>query len=186
MLSFIAAILCLLGWRYLENDLIANLLFVAAVGLLLSGLPAPALSESIYACQVLDGDTFKTCGDDPITIRLWGADAPELKQPYGQESANFLADTIMGRRKLFVKVMGKSYSRLVCRVYLDSDANIRSDVSQKVISQGLAYADYKYSGNYYQYYQQEAIKRGLGVWPTPPWLYRSRKRKFYPELPPYQ
>ena len=55
-------------------------------------LPFQALSWPGVVLSVHDGDTLRVRNEQGrvINIRLWGVDAPELGQPYGKASRNFL------------------------------------------------------------------------------------------------
>jgi endonuclease YncB( thermonuclease family) len=64
-----------------------------------------ALSCSVI--KVLDGDTFhcipaqmivgaKIHKDGSVSVRLYGVDAPEKDQPYGEEAQNSLRELIKG------------------------------------------------------------------------------------------
>lgn len=68
----------------------------------------PLFSISGKVVSIHDGDTITILQDkQQIKVRLFGIDAPELKQPYGKKSKQFLANLIAG------KVCGKVH----CEVY---------------------------------------------------------------------
>ena len=68
----------------------------------------PIFAISGKVVSIHDGDTITILQDkQQIKVRLFGIDAPELKQPYGKKSKQFLANLIAG------KVCGKVH----CGVY---------------------------------------------------------------------
>lgn len=68
--------------------------FVAAILVIAS--PLFALSGKVVSIH--DGDTITALQDKrQIKVRLYGIDAPELKQPYGKKSKQFLSNLITGK-----------------------------------------------------------------------------------------
>ena len=49
--------------------------------------------------KITDGDTITVLNNDKqqIKVRLWGIDAPEKKQNFGNKSKRFLSDLISGQ-----------------------------------------------------------------------------------------
>ncbi len=137
---------------------------------------AMALSNVAWAqrvCQVHDGDTFKLCNGQ--SIRVWGVDAPELKQPLGITSRNFL-NHLIDDQTVHLLCVGKSYRRKVCMVQLH-----HQDVGKDLVEQGYAYESREYSGTVYTDVENIAKSQHLGVWSLPdggvrPWVYRSENR----------
>ena len=68
-------------------------------------LPFQALSWPGVVLSVHDGDTLRVRNEQGrvINIRLWGVDAPELGQPYGKASRNFLRKLAQGKRVEVIK-----------------------------------------------------------------------------------
>lgn len=65
--------------------------FVAAILVIAS--PLFALSGKVVSIH--DGDTITVLQDkQQVKVRLFGIDAPELKQPYGKKSKRFLSNLI--------------------------------------------------------------------------------------------
>ena len=54
---------------------------------------------SVKVTSVTDGDTFKglTANNQQITYRIYGIDAPEKSQDYGDRSKQFLYEMIFGK-----------------------------------------------------------------------------------------
>jgi len=128
------------------------------------------------AGNVHDGDTFTLHaeGGNVYHIRLWGVDAPELAQPYGDQSRWFLEHFLAGQQ-LALTCSGKSHKREVCRVEMSHGI----DVGFLMVLSGMAYDSSKYS--YGIYAPPEAAARGkrLGVWAQTsakrPWIFRREK-----------
>jgi len=141
--------------------------------------------------RVLDGDTFhllpesgipqnvKVHKDGTISVRLRGIDAPEKRQPYGQEAKESLKSLIGGKTiKVEVKDIDR-YGRIAGYVFVDG-----INVNLKQIERGFAWAyteylDRPYASEFYNA-EKEARKQNLGLWkqlnPTPPWEWRKRNR----------
>jgi endonuclease YncB( thermonuclease family) len=137
-------------------------------------------AHAAKVCSVHDGDTLTLCNN--TKLRLWGIDAPELKQPLGIEARDYLASLVMGKNvAMYCKDL--SHQRLVCSVYY-AGANI----NRKVVLAGLAYDDPEFSKGRFSRSQQTAQAEALGVWQRPgggqrPWDYRRGGRKPKAEAP---
>lgn len=129
--------------------------------------------SNILSVEVIDGDTIKVIGDSgiPISIRLAGIDAPELGQPFGLESKEFLMSKLTNETpRILYKKEGK-YGRKVCTILVG-----QSDLGLEALKAGLAW-DTPDSGEQYQSASAVAQKHKLGLWrqnnPQPPWEYRK-------------
>ena len=132
----------------------------------------------IFACSgrvvsIHDGDTITVLQDKrQIKVRLYGIDAPELKQSYGKKSKQFLADLIAGEA-VEVEENGKDrYKRTIGSIYLNG-----VDINAQMVENGYAWAYRKFSKRYAPQ-ESKAKKQRLGLWqdkePTPPWEWRRR------------
>ncbi len=142
--------------------------------LLISFVAVSARAEQV--CSVHDGDTFRTCNGE--SIRVWGVDAPELKQPMGKDSRDYLSRLVSGR-EVDLNCVGKSYQRRVCRVSVWVRPGASLSVQREMVGHGLAYDSPKYSKG--EFAEAEAFARSLnrGVWTLPgggvrPWDWRKR------------
>lgn len=122
-------------------------------------------------CSVHDGDTFRTCSGQ--SVRLYGVDAPELRQPKGKSSRDYLRRLVTGRA-IILKCVGTSYARQVCRV---SAGGV--DVSREMAGHGWAFDSPKYSHGEFSAAEAFARKQGRGVWALSgggvrPWDWRHR------------
>lgn len=103
---------------------------------------------------------------------MFGIDAPELKQPYGKKSKQFLANLIAGK-VVEVEENGKDrYKRILGIVYHKGQ-----DINAQMVENGYAWAYVKYSIIYVDH-ESAARKNKRGLWqssdPTPPWEWRKR------------
>ena len=66
--------------------------------------------------KVRDGDTIEV---GRIPIRLNGVSAPEMNEPLGPQSKNFMTDLVMGKRVRCELDGSKTHDRFVGICYLD-------------------------------------------------------------------
>lgn len=145
----------------------------------------PIFSENYKVLYVSDGDTIavkktengKTTGK-LIKVRLFGIDAPELKQDYGYESKQALMNFIKNKD---VKIEGKKkdrYGRLIGIIYLNNE-----NINEKMVKTGNAwwYEKYDRKNLKMKQYQENAQKSKLGLFAkkgyVAPWEFRKMKRK---------
>ena len=132
-------------------------------------LPLFALSGKVVSTH--DGDTITVLqGKQQIKVRLFGIDAPELKQPYGKKSKQFLANLIAGK-VVEVEENGKDrYKRTIGTIYLNG-----TDINAQMVANGYAWAYRKFSKKYTPQ-ESQAKKQRLGLWrdkePISPWEWR--------------
>ncbi|TXE78893.1 nuclease [Campylobacter peloridis] len=125
--------------------------------------------------KIIDGDTIEVfLNDDKIKVRLFGIDAPEKDQAYGDLSAKFLSAIILNKEiTLNIKDEDK-YGRILAIVYLND-----KDINQVMVKNGFAWAYEHYSDLYIndQNYAQENKK---GLWedinPIKPYIWRKQTR----------
>jgi endonuclease YncB( thermonuclease family) len=152
----------------------------------------PSQTESLR-CEVVkdsiyDGDTFRVeCDGRQLKIRLCGIDAPEVKQPLGIESRNYLRSLIAkGSNQVIVIEMDRDkYNRTVAEVLFDTPEGEQS-VQEEMLRGGMAYHYKQYSGNCHNrdvFDTAEAMARSTrrGVWRLPnggerPWDYRKQNQ----------
>lgn len=143
-------------------------------------LYCPLFAFSGKVVSIHDGDTITALqGKQQIKIRLFGIDAPELKQPYGKKSKQFLANLIVGK-VVEVEENGKDrYKRTIGTIYLNG-----TDINAQMVENGYAWAYRKFSKKYTAQ-ESQAKKQRLGLWrdkePVPPWEWR-KKISYFSEL----
>jgi endonuclease YncB( thermonuclease family) len=167
--------------------------------MLLVAQGAPAAVESLKTTRgkvvrVADGDTV-TVQTDPvpgrelgrtIKVRLYGIDAPEHDQPFGEAAARALSELVLGREVEVAKVTRDRYGRMVALVRVNG-----LDASAVMVRAGYAWAFRRYLGalendEAYCELEYQARAAALGLWALPhprrtaPWVYRhegaGRKR----------
>lgn len=166
-----------------QNSLLRNLTLIVIL-LLLFPILADAGQKSLQAkvMKVSDGDTVVVSpieGGDFIKCRLYGIDAPEGSQSYGDEARTELKRLILAQTVDIQTTGDITYHREVCRITFNG-----LDVNLEMVKRGAAWAYRKYLKKPYKalYVEAEADARekGVGLWkdidPTPPWEYRKAQK----------
>ena len=116
---------------------------------------------TISGIEIIDGDTFRLTNGD--TVRLIGIDAPELSQPGGVLSREYLAHLIVGKPITLERGPEDrdKYNRLLRFVYINDLC-----INEEMIRQGYAEARYLPESPIRDYYlqleiQAETTKAGL-------------------------
>lgn len=158
-----------------------RVLLGALWGLAACSLPAAA-SQAGHAYRVIkvaDGDTLTVLGErrEQLKCRLYGIDAPEKRQAYGQASRQSLAELSFGRSARIDIVGRDRYGRAICRIVV---AGV--DVNKEQIARGMAWMYRRYaSDRAYSDAESTAQARRIGIWrearPVPPWAFRRAGRK---------
>jgi endonuclease YncB( thermonuclease family) len=138
----------------------------------------------VVAGSVHDGDTLRVRSSkgEVLKVRFACIDAPELKQPLGQESRNYLRSMINeAGGKVKVKVINTDrYGRSVAEIWTKSGL-----LQSRMTGAGMAFAYDQYSKDCPNWdavknAEKTAIKYKLGVWRSPdfqrPWDYRKSNR----------
>jgi len=116
-----------------------------ALIIIATSLATPAHAEPTtltgQVTYVRDGDTVEV---GKIPIRLNGVSAPELKEPLGPQSKQFMREHVDGKTVRCVMTGAKTYDRFVGTCYLDGE-----DIGIAVIAAGLALDCPRYSGGRY-------------------------------------
>lgn len=143
------------------------------VRLLLILTPLISLTaEQSKVIKISDGDTITVLsGKEQTKVRLYGIDAPEKKQDYGQRSKQFLASLIAGQ-VVEVEPKGKDkYKRTLGIIHFKGQ-----DINAQMVLNGYAWAYVKYSRIYVDQ-EKTARENKRGLWqsndPTPPWQWRK-------------
>lgn len=112
--------------------------------LLLIMLHASLFAFPAKVVKISDGDTITVLsGKEQTKVRLYGIDAPEKKQDYGQKSKQFLAILIAGQ-VIEVEPKGKDrYKRTLGIIYYKGQ-----DINAQMVLNGYAWAYVKYSRMY--------------------------------------
>ena len=124
-------------------------LTVVAFGVM---FPAYAKDPTVLTGTVIkvrDGDTIEV---GKVPIRLNGVSAPELSEPLGRKSKEFMLDLVMGKRLRCELSGGKTHDRFVGTCYLDEQ-----DIGAAVMANGLALDCPRYSRGRYAEYEAKGI-----------------------------
>ncbi len=138
----------------------------------------------VVANSVHDGDTLRVRSGtgEILKIRFACVDAPELKQPLGQESRNYLRSMINeagGKVKIQIVDVDR-YGRSVAELWTKSGL-----LQSRMAAAGMAFAYDQYSKNCPTWdavksSEKTAIEYKLGVWRSPnfqrPWDWRKANR----------
>lgn len=178
------------GLRVLfRRPLTALVLIVLGFGLYraadnLTGPPSfPAKVESSelsgQVTRVNDGDTLslKTSDGQKVKVRLFGVDAPELHQKYGQEAHKYLASQVAGRQVRVEVEDIDQYDRLVGKVFVGETC-----LNELLVATGRAWVFERYCRGDWcdrlKSTQKQARRDRLGLWreknPQPPWVWRQK------------
>jgi endonuclease YncB( thermonuclease family) len=156
----------------------APLVVLAAVTILVA--PFCSAQERISGrAKITDGDSFEI---GATTIRLYGIDAPEGRQPCtrderewrcGDAAAAELRRLVGQRSVVCVRRDEDDYGRMVAVCHSGS-----KDLGAAMVSAGLALAYRRYSTDYVDE-ENDARRARRGVWAgeiTPPWEWRRQSR----------
>jgi micrococcal nuclease len=139
---------------------------------------ASAQAQLYRVIGISDGDTIKVLSADKqqIKCRLFGIDAPESRQSFGQASKNSLSDMVFGK-DVKVEILDQDqYGRSVCRIILNG-----VDVNKVQLQRGFAWFYARYSDDVsYAAAERTARQQKLGLWSepnqTPPWFFRRNQK----------
>lgn len=122
-------------------------------------------SGVVISCH--DGDTcrVKVSVDErrlgteqTLSVRFAGIDAPEIKQPLGVRSKNFV-ESLIKNKTVNLECDGKSFNRITCTVF-QAGVNINSEI----VRAGWAYESKRYSKGKYTFAENQARTKKLGIW----------------------
>ena len=135
-----------------------------------------------YVVKVLDGDSLRIKKNNQIIeVRLYGIDAPEWGQDFGNRAKKSLKKKVFHRR---VMVKPKDIDRYGRTVALVSDAD--KLVNRELVREGLAWMYPRYCREQplcsdLKQLQRKAKKQKRGLWrakkPLSPWFYKWLKRR---------
>lgn len=144
--------------------------------LLLLLLALPSLAQTALVVDVHDGDTVRLA--DGQRVRLWGIDAPELKQPHGKQARDHLRRLVLRRTVTLLTHGEDRYGRVLAVVVVDG-----RDANADLLRAGLAWWYRKYSPEAKDYaaIEESARKRCMGLWaqamPLAPWDFRHPENR---------
>ena len=152
-------------------------LCVLAMCLPTGAMGASSAREQYRIVGIADGDTLTALGEGkrPLKCRLYGIDAPEKKQAFGQASKLSLAELSFGRTAAIAVVGRDRYGRAICKIDVGG-----VDINKEQIARGMAWMYRRYAKDRsYSDAEFKAQSRKVGVWrdtqPVPPWDFRRKK-----------
>lgn len=127
--------------------------------------------------RVVDGDTVHLLSDNvTYKIRLYGIDAPEIKQPYGKTARRKLQYYTDNKTITAHIITIDKYKRSVAILY-----DNYSDINYKMVISGFAWSYPKYCKieicKSYETAQKEALKQRRGLWKPYPYSPEEWRRK---------
>lgn len=144
------------------------------------GIHSPMLAQDISGrvITVFSGDRIeiideRAMGDGPKQVRLYGIDAPEIGQSFGDDAQKQLQDWCLNASIRLEVVHTDSDGVLVGRVHFEAE-----DINLKMIQFGLAWWDQERAPDLddYSSAEQQAQAEQRGLWqdesPVAPWLFR--------------
>lgn len=127
---------------------------------------------------VKDGDTIEMLvNGKPIRIRLFGIDAPEKGQPFGEKARQCAANLCFGKVVKAVQKSKDQYRRVVAEVFLPDN----SSLNYLLLRAGFAWHYKNFSkSEVWATAEATAKKKKIGLWqdahPVAPWDWRKKKR----------
>ena len=160
--------------------LLSSLLGLLLLFFVTMAYAAPVIEISGKVVGVHDGDTLTLLNSqkNAIKVRLAEIDAPELRQPYGQKSKQYLSSLVFNKA-VYIKVVNVDrYGRTVGRVYFQG-----RDINREMIASGMAWVYRQYLKDKSLLDIEEVAKsKMVGVWSlsdkdnVPPWEWRKNSK----------
>lgn len=144
--------------------------------LLIISVNAPGQEAVGKVVAVLDGNTLEVKSNDNAVVKLvlYGVDAPELSQEFGEKARRFLEKLLL-KKDVTYKLMGKD--RWGNSLAMVMKGNI--DPRTELLEEGLAWTAEKNPIPELEELRIKALEKGTGLWkeenPTPPWIYRRQQ-----------
>ena len=126
--------------------------------------------------RVVDGDTIRAeAKGKEIKIRLVEIDAPEMNQPFGAQSKNFLNRLLYEKDVTLIAQGEDRYGRTLGEIYANGE-----NANTLMIKSGFAWVYDRYVKDSSLYkHQDQAKAENLGLWqakdPIAPWVWRKQK-----------
>lgn len=165
-----------------------KLIFILTTILSISNVYAD-LYVKVY--KVVDGDTVRVVDEKGVRykIRLVGIDAPEKKQPYGDESTKHLRGLVNGKWVTIISPTKSGlpytidrYQRVLGKIIIHNE-----DINYLQLLSGMAWHYKRYQKDQsiadqlsYSLAEQEAQSKELGLWGSEdsiaPWKWRRKNK----------
>ena len=124
--------------------------------------------------KVVDGDTLIIeCDKAKRTVEIDGVDAPELEQPWGKETRNFVRKMV-GGEKVEIEIIESDGDVVRARVTVNG-----IDMSEMLVSRGLAWVPNGGTDDELADLSNKARELPCGLWtdsdPQAPWDFRETR-----------
>ena len=146
--------------------------------------PKQKIADKPYkVIGVKDGDTYELLVDGkPLVVRLTHVDCPEKNQPFGSAAKKAASDWCFGKMvRLRHDNKFDRNQRLLAEIILPDGRNL----NKLLVEKGFAWHFKKYSKDQsYARLEEIARNKKVGLWSqqaTPPWEWRSKKKKPKPK-----
>ncbi|MCR2108238.1 thermonuclease family protein [Campylobacter upsaliensis] len=160
--------------RILKAKKLSLSLLIAIIALIFSFnqgfnafLPQQNLEKELTGkvSKVIDGDTIELLAKEnpynhitKLKIRLYGIDAPELKQAYGKEAKEYISALVLKQEVSLIIENKDKYDRIVDTLFLKGQ-----DINKEMVKNGYAHAYESFSKKYLAE-QADAKMFKLGLW----------------------
>ncbi len=160
-----------------------NSLIICVLVILAFAFPAFAWEGKVVG--VSDGDTVTVMRDGKgERIRVYGVDAPESRQAYGQRAKQFASDLVFGKTVRVERIDTDRYGRTVARIHVAGKC-----LSEELVRYGYAWVYSQYCKipecRDWKALETAARSKRVGLWadpnPVPPWEYRRPATRATPE-----
>jgi len=133
-------------------------------------IPIPPISpiQNLKVVEVSDGDTLKL--SDGKTFRLYGVNAPEVKEPFYEEAKMFTQNFVLGKEISFgqeANYKEDKFGRTLGYVFIDG-VNLNIELVRNGLARVVLYekrAKIKYQDELLSA-ESEAKEKRVGVWKT--------------------
>ncbi|WP_161890635.1 thermonuclease family protein [Pontibacter russatus] len=138
----------------------------------------PATTAGDKVVGIKDGDTVELLRNGKTeTVRLFGVDAPEKAQAYGQRARQFTSDLAFGKNVRLIVNNTDRYGRTVGTIILPDGRSL----NEELVRNGYAWHYKAYSNDLkLANLETDARRYKRGLWqdanPVAPWDYRKEKR----------
>jgi micrococcal nuclease len=128
--------------------------------------PSYPSDQKLTVVEISDGDTFKL--SDGKTFRLYGVNAPEVKEPYYEEAKAFTQNLVLGKEISFEQENNykvDKFGRELGYLFVDG-VNLNIELVKNGLARVVLYekrAKIKYQDKLLQA-EQKAKEMKLGVW----------------------
>ena len=169
----------------IKSTLINKKPILAFIFIIITSVSGIAISSTLDGkiIKIIDGDTvyFQANNDDGYKkLRLVGIDAPEMKQPFGNQSRQCLANLINNKLVQIITFGEDRYKRTLAKIIIE-----KIDINQTMIKNGCAWFYRRYKNTLdkddqvmYDKAEIFAIENKKGLFSNQeaeaPWIWRKK------------